>query len=626
MRAMSGLVSLVAGAALAAAPLLPAAGEGVGARPGADSAGDSYVGRLGNGGYDVSHYDLDVTYDPATDMLTGHRHHRGGRHAEPVALQPRPAGTDRQVGHGRRGRGEVAAPQGRAPDDARGRAAGGGGLHHGRGLRRRPGHPAGRLGLRAHRRRGDGHRGARGGRDVVPRQRPPERQGLLPLRRHGARRHHGRRQRRPARQRDRGRLDDVHVGRPRADGLLPGHRDDGALRPAQPTSTTASGCGTPSTPRSTSPSPRPARAPSSLLSQQADVELQAADADHHRPGRRRDPVVLGDPRDRAGLGPLLRRGPARRRAPTGPRCPTPTGTAAADTGASCPYWLPIHPFLTHYQSDNGDDTCSPAARRARGTPASGASDGPEQWTHRPVGATPAAQVEVSLTYASDDIIQYPGVFIDDVVVSTGEGSTSFEADGDTHGRLGRGRTARGEPRQREHLGRRRRRRRAAAGRAPPSTPRSRDTATSSTSSPRPSGPTRSRPRAASSTTTPTSGSRWRTRPGRSTRRPSSATPGGTSGVVVHELAHQWYGDSLAVAGVEAHLAQRGLRDVRGVAVGGARGCRHRAGDLRLLLRRDPARGPVLGRRHRRPGSRPHVRLRGVRARGHDAAPAAARRR
>ena len=37
---------------------------------------------------------------------------------------------------------------------------------------------------------------------------------------------------------------------------------------------------------------------------------------------------------------------------------------------------------------------------------------------------------MSLTYASDDIIQLPGVFIDDVVVSTGAGTTSFEDDGD----------------------------------------------------------------------------------------------------------------------------------------------------------------------------------------------------
>ena len=71
MRPSSAVVAVFAGAALVAAPLLPASGAGMGARPGADSAGDDYVGRLGNGGYDVSHYDLDVKYDPGSDMLWG---------------------------------------------------------------------------------------------------------------------------------------------------------------------------------------------------------------------------------------------------------------------------------------------------------------------------------------------------------------------------------------------------------------------------------------------------------------------------------------------------------------------------------------------------------------------------
>jgi aminopeptidase N len=39
--------------------------------PGAPGIGDPYYPLDGNGGYDVTHYDLDVRYDPATNVLTG---------------------------------------------------------------------------------------------------------------------------------------------------------------------------------------------------------------------------------------------------------------------------------------------------------------------------------------------------------------------------------------------------------------------------------------------------------------------------------------------------------------------------------------------------------------------------
>ncbi|KOX04077.1 M1 family metallopeptidase [Micromonospora profundi] len=42
-----------------------------GFRPGAADAGDPYVPGRGNGGYDVTHYGLDVRYDPTTDRLSG---------------------------------------------------------------------------------------------------------------------------------------------------------------------------------------------------------------------------------------------------------------------------------------------------------------------------------------------------------------------------------------------------------------------------------------------------------------------------------------------------------------------------------------------------------------------------
>jgi aminopeptidase N len=40
-------------------------------KPGAIGIGDPYYPTDGNGGYDVRHYDLDVTYDPVTDVLSG---------------------------------------------------------------------------------------------------------------------------------------------------------------------------------------------------------------------------------------------------------------------------------------------------------------------------------------------------------------------------------------------------------------------------------------------------------------------------------------------------------------------------------------------------------------------------
>ncbi len=40
--------------------------------PGAPGAGDPYFPLDGNGGYDVGHYDLDIRYQPRTDVLAGH--------------------------------------------------------------------------------------------------------------------------------------------------------------------------------------------------------------------------------------------------------------------------------------------------------------------------------------------------------------------------------------------------------------------------------------------------------------------------------------------------------------------------------------------------------------------------
>ena len=110
--------------------------------------------------------------------------------------------------------------------------------------------------------------------------------------------------------------------------------------------------------------------------------------------------------------------------------PDSRGHTTQNTGFSCPYWLDFHPFLAHYQADNGDGTCSPQGSTGEWWAADGEVRGAEQWTVD-LSAYAGSEVEVSISYASDVVVQGPGLFVDDVTVSTGEGTTSFEDDGDT---------------------------------------------------------------------------------------------------------------------------------------------------------------------------------------------------
>jgi hypothetical protein len=105
------------------------------------------------------------------------------------------------------------------------------------------------------------------------------------------------------------------------------------------------------------------------------------------------------------------------------------GHTSNDTGFSCPYWLGLHPFLGHYQSAQGGG-CSPTGETGKWRAVSGASDGWEQWKVD-LSRFAGSEAKVFISYASDDFIQPNGVFIDDIVVSTGTGTTSFEDDGNT---------------------------------------------------------------------------------------------------------------------------------------------------------------------------------------------------
>ena len=122
--------------------------------------------------------------------------------------------------------------------------------------------------------------------------------------------------------------------------------------------------------------------------------------------------------------------------------PDENGHTTQDTGA-CPWFIFDNPFVGHYitavvtdpgdPNDPFDDTyeCQPHGSTGDWNAASGLGDGWEHWSVGipNTGAT-SRQVEVSITYESDQSFQGRGVAIDDLVSSTGEGSTSFENDGD----------------------------------------------------------------------------------------------------------------------------------------------------------------------------------------------------
>jgi hypothetical protein len=106
------------------------------------------------------------------------------------------------------------------------------------------------------------------------------------------------------------------------------------------------------------------------------------------------------------------------------------GHTTQATGESCQLeesggWRTLHPFLDHYQTQTGPATCDPVGTTGAWNAASGSSHGWVQW-RVDLGAYAGQQVEVSISYASDWATQGLGVFVDDIEVSTGEGSTSFE--------------------------------------------------------------------------------------------------------------------------------------------------------------------------------------------------------
>ena len=57
------------------------------AQEAADGLGDALYPQLGNEGYDVQHYDIDLQFDPETQQLAGSTRDGSDRDAEPRSIQ-----------------------------------------------------------------------------------------------------------------------------------------------------------------------------------------------------------------------------------------------------------------------------------------------------------------------------------------------------------------------------------------------------------------------------------------------------------------------------------------------------------------------------------------------------------
>jgi len=122
--------------------------------------------------------------------------------------------------------------------------------------------------------------------------------------------------------------------------------------------------------------------------------------------------------------------------------PDANGHTDQDVGA-CPWFFDgQHPFMTHYLTpvlvnpgdpntpDDDEYSCDPVGSTGAWNAISGSSDGWEAWSIAiPNAGATTRSVEVSIAYQSDGSVQGRGVAIDDIVVSTGQGTTSFESDG-----------------------------------------------------------------------------------------------------------------------------------------------------------------------------------------------------
>lgn len=106
--------------------------------------------------------------------------------------------------------------------------------------------------------------------------------------------------------------------------------------------------------------------------------------------------------------------------------PDANGHTTTAPGESCAAgWVDLHPQLAHYQTWDGATACTSAGTTGSWNAASGNSGGWQQW-NIDLSAYAGQSVEVSIAYASDWATQGLGVFVDDITLPDGTG-TSFEA-------------------------------------------------------------------------------------------------------------------------------------------------------------------------------------------------------
>jgi hypothetical protein len=103
------------------------------------------------------------------------------------------------------------------------------------------------------------------------------------------------------------------------------------------------------------------------------------------------------------------------------------GHTRRSTGLGCQGLVDAHPFLKHYQTVSNQG-CEPRGTTGRWRAATGRSKGYEHWVMN-LARYAGQRVEVSISYVTDFVFERYGVFLDDIAMSVGQGSTSFEPDG-----------------------------------------------------------------------------------------------------------------------------------------------------------------------------------------------------